>query len=201
MFPRQPRLLLGLPDLPRRSAGIQSSFWRLDCRQPCQQRLQLLKLDALNQHRHTANLQKPLAHANRSLPLLVDFITQTESLPGPHRHAFPKAQFRIREIRFDHLRPQDPAQHPRGDLRRRRLSSKHRVTFQAAFLGKREAQRLSQESLAEKADLHPTYIGMVERSLRNPTLNVSEAIAKALRIPLSQLIAEAEAVQQKRKSS
>jgi transcriptional regulator with XRE-family HTH domain len=65
----------------------------------------------------------------------------------------------------------------------------------------REAQRLSQESLAEKADLHPTYIGMVERSLRNPTLNVSEAIAKALGIPLSQLIAEAEAVQQKGKSS
>jgi transcriptional regulator with XRE-family HTH domain len=65
----------------------------------------------------------------------------------------------------------------------------------------RDAQRLSQESLAEKADLHPTYIGMVERSLRNPTLNVSEAIAKALGIPLSQLIAEAEAVQQKGKFS
>lgn len=42
---------------------------------------------------------------------------------------------------------------------------------------------------------------MVERSLCNPTLNVSEAIAKALGIPLSQLIAEAEAVEQKGKSS
>lgn len=61
----------------------------------------------------------------------------------------------------------------------------------------REGRSLSQEALAEKADLHPTYIGMLERSLRNPSLNVTKALAKALDVPLSKLIAEAEAIQQR----
>lgn len=61
----------------------------------------------------------------------------------------------------------------------------------------REGGGLSQEALAEKADLHPTYIGMLERSLRNPSLNVTKALANALGVPLSKLIAEAEAIQQK----
>jgi transcriptional regulator with XRE-family HTH domain len=58
----------------------------------------------------------------------------------------------------------------------------------------RETKHLSQEALAEKADLHPTYIGLVERSLRNPSLNVSKSLAKALGIPLAKLVAEAEAL-------
>jgi transcriptional regulator with XRE-family HTH domain len=52
---------------------------------------------------------------------------------------------------------------------------------------------LSQEALAEKADVHPTYIGLLERSLRNPSLNVSHALSSALGVPLSQMITEAEA--------
>lgn len=58
----------------------------------------------------------------------------------------------------------------------------------------RVAKNLSQEALAEKADLHPTYIGLVERSLRNPSLNVSKSLARALGVSLSKLIAEAEAL-------
>lgn len=61
----------------------------------------------------------------------------------------------------------------------------------------REGKELSQEMLAERADLHPTNIGMLERRLRNPSLNVAKTLAKALNIPLSKLIAEAEAIQQK----
>ena len=61
----------------------------------------------------------------------------------------------------------------------------------------RERKALSQEALAEKADLHPTYIGMLERSLRNPSLNVIKELAKALGVPLAKLIAEAEAIQQR----
>jgi transcriptional regulator with XRE-family HTH domain len=63
----------------------------------------------------------------------------------------------------------------------------------------REARKVSQEALAEKANLHPTYIGMLERRLRNPSVNVAQALAIALNVPLSNLIAEAEAVQQKGK--
>jgi ribosome-binding protein aMBF1 (putative translation factor) len=64
----------------------------------------------------------------------------------------------------------------------------------------REKMALSQEMLAEKADLHPTYIGMLERCLRNPSLNVTKALARALNVPLSRLIAEAETIQQKANS-
>jgi transcriptional regulator with XRE-family HTH domain len=61
----------------------------------------------------------------------------------------------------------------------------------------REEKALSQEALAEKADLHPTYIGMLERCLRNPSLNVTKALARALGVPLSRLVAEAEAIQKR----
>lgn len=61
----------------------------------------------------------------------------------------------------------------------------------------RERKALSQEKLAEKSDLHPTYVGMLERRLRNPTLNVTKKLAKALGMPLARLIAEAEAIHRK----
>jgi len=41
---------------------------------------------------------------------------------------------------------------------------------------------------------------MLERSLRNPSLNVTKKLAKALGMSLAKLIAEAEAVQQKSNS-
>ena len=63
----------------------------------------------------------------------------------------------------------------------------------------RESKGFSQELLAERAGLHPTYIGMLERSLRNPSLNVIKAIANGLGVPLHKLIAEAEALQSRRK--
>ena len=59
----------------------------------------------------------------------------------------------------------------------------------------RKAKELSQEALAEKANLHPTYIGLMERGLRNPSLNVSKSLAKALDTSLTELIADAEALQ------
>jgi len=53
---------------------------------------------------------------------------------------------------------------------------------------------MSQELLAEKANIHPTHVGLIERSLRNPSLKVCKAIADALRVPLAQMIAEAELI-------
>lgn len=50
---------------------------------------------------------------------------------------------------------------------------------------------LSQERLAELAKLHPTYIGMIERGTRNPTLDAAAKIAGALNTELPSLISEA----------
>ena len=63
--------------------------------------------------------------------------------------------------------------------------------FGLAVRSNRTALGLPQENLAEKAQLHPTYISMVERGVRNPTLEVAAQIADALKIGLPELIAEA----------
>jgi len=62
----------------------------------------------------------------------------------------------------------------------------------------RLALKLSQETLSEMADLHPTHVSLIERFKRNPSLNVAASLAKALGLTLSALIAEAEAIQDKR---
>ena len=71
--------------------------------------------------------------------------------------------------------------------------------FAAAVKEHRLASGLTQKALAEKADLHPTYISLVERFLRTPRLDVAESLAKALGISLSKLIAEAEKIQRRGK--
>lgn len=63
-----------------------------------------------------------------------------------------------------------------------------------AIRSRRMAAGLSQEALAEKAGVHPTYLSMVERGIRNPTLDVASRLAKALKIPLPQLIEEAQQI-------
>lgn len=52
----------------------------------------------------------------------------------------------------------------------------------------RAKQGLSQESLAAKAKVHRTYIGMIERAEKNITLENIEKIAKALGISISELL-------------
>jgi transcriptional regulator with XRE-family HTH domain len=56
----------------------------------------------------------------------------------------------------------------------------------------RTARKLSRQRLAQKAGLHQTYVGLTERRLSNPTLDTANALAGALGLPLSTLIAEAE---------
>jgi transcriptional regulator with XRE-family HTH domain len=48
-------------------------------------------------------------------------------------------------------------------------------------------QKLSQEELAEKAGVHRTYIGMIERAEKNITLTNVEKIAVALGVDISSL--------------
>ncbi|MCW5548673.1 MAG: helix-turn-helix transcriptional regulator [Opitutaceae bacterium] len=52
---------------------------------------------------------------------------------------------------------------------------------------RREALDLSQEQLAERADLDRTYISGVERGVRNLSLNSVVRIAKALKSSASEL--------------
>ena len=47
---------------------------------------------------------------------------------------------------------------------------------------------LSQEKLAEVADLHRTYIVMIERAEKNITLTNAEKIANALSMDLADLV-------------
>lgn len=51
----------------------------------------------------------------------------------------------------------------------------------------RKAKGLSQEDLSFKADLHRTYIGMIERAEKNITLTNIEKIANALEIDIKDL--------------
>ena len=53
---------------------------------------------------------------------------------------------------------------------------------------KRETLRISQEDLAEKAGLHRTYIGSVERGERNVSIDNMERLAVAVGSTIEQLL-------------
>lgn len=51
----------------------------------------------------------------------------------------------------------------------------------------REGQKMSRETLAELADLHPTYIAQLERGEKNATINTLDRVCNALGITMEQL--------------
>ena len=53
---------------------------------------------------------------------------------------------------------------------------------------RREEKELTQEALAERADLDPTYISGIERGIRNPSVLSVVRIAKALGTTTSKLM-------------
>jgi len=61
--------------------------------------------------------------------------------------------------------------------------------FGATVRGIREQQGWSQDHLAEKSELHRTYISGIERGARNPTLSVIEKLAQALNVTPDVLLA------------
>jgi len=46
----------------------------------------------------------------------------------------------------------------------------------------RKEKRISQEELAAQLSMHHTYIGMIERGERNPTIRTLYKMAKALKV-------------------
>ena len=64
--------------------------------------------------------------------------------------------------------------------------------FGAVIRKRRTSLGVSQEEFADQAGLHRTYISLVERGLRNPSLTVIERLAVALGTKASTLIQEVE---------
>lgn len=55
----------------------------------------------------------------------------------------------------------------------------------------RREQKLSQEDLGAQAKVHQTYLSQVEGGKRNPSIDVLERIAVALRADISELFKKA----------
>lgn len=51
----------------------------------------------------------------------------------------------------------------------------------------RESKSWSQEKLSEESGLHRTYISGIERGVRNPTVEIINQIALALKVHISDL--------------
>lgn len=63
-----------------------------------------------------------------------------------------------------------------------------RQRFARNLKAKRTDLGMSQESLAEEAGLHRTYIGSVERGERNVSIDGMERLAKALGLDIADLL-------------
>lgn len=70
--------------------------------------------------------------------------------------------------------------------------SRAHAALGAALRACRQKQKLSQEELAARSEMHRTYYAAVERGERNASYANLLRIAAALDIPLSKLIAAAE---------
>lgn len=62
-----------------------------------------------------------------------------------------------------------------------------RLRFGKAIRRRRRDLDMTQEKLAELAELHRTYISNLERGEANPTLDIINRLAKALDISIAQL--------------
>lgn len=62
------------------------------------------------------------------------------------------------------------------------------IVFGKRLADLRKASGLSQEAFAFKCGFDRTYIGIIERGEKSPTLNTLDKIAKGLNITLSHLL-------------
>ena len=68
------------------------------------------------------------------------------------------------------------------------------------FSSLRQDRGLTQEELADRAGIHRTYLGLLERQERAPTVGVAIALANALGYSLAEMLQEAELVVSKKVS-
>lgn len=68
------------------------------------------------------------------------------------------------------------------------MSDSINIRFGKKVREERLKRNLSQEALAEKAGVHRTYIGMIERAEKNITLENIGKLAKALGVPIEELV-------------
>ncbi|HEV3415197.1 MAG TPA: helix-turn-helix transcriptional regulator [Pirellulales bacterium] len=73
-------------------------------------------------------------------------------------------------------------------MRNRSSSARHILAANLRCI--RKSKGFSQESLAENAGLHRTFVGAVERSERNVSIDNIERLAIALGISVSDLLRE-----------
>lgn len=52
----------------------------------------------------------------------------------------------------------------------------------------RKSRNISQEAFADMISVHRTYVGMVERGERNPTVGTLQSIAEALKVGSKELL-------------
>jgi len=67
------------------------------------------------------------------------------------------------------------------------LKKKQREIIGEAVFKYRQKSKISQEVLAEKAEVHPNYIGRIERGECSATIEILLKIAKSLTVPLYKL--------------
>lgn len=67
-----------------------------------------------------------------------------------------------------------------------------RKKFGRVIRMRRKQMRISQEEFAHRANIHRTYVSMLERGVSNPTLSVIADMAKALKTTITSLVQEAE---------
>ena len=68
------------------------------------------------------------------------------------------------------------------------MSSNARRIFAQRLRQIRQIRGLSQEELADMAGLHRTYVGSVERSERNVSIDNMERLAIALEVDITELL-------------
>lgn len=63
----------------------------------------------------------------------------------------------------------------------------HRRAFGESVSRLRRERSWTQEDLAERADVHRSYLAAIETGVRNPSLDVIVKLANGLRVPVAQL--------------